>query len=137
MTRVEAIRELNFLFVPAPIEPNKRWGCKRNEALSMAIDALSAETINTEKLKLMKFVAIKGDKTEEAYRTGWNSAIECIIENVLSSAELPNLKQEFESAEAVQVVRCKDCRWRKACKVFSHQQITDDSFCSWGERREP
>ena len=40
MTREEAIMELNLLFVPAPIVPNKRWGCKRNEALSMAIEAL-------------------------------------------------------------------------------------------------
>ena len=36
--------------------------------------------------------------------------------------------------DAVEVVRCKDCKWRKACKVFSQQQITDDSYCSWGER---
>ena len=38
--------------------------------------------------------------------------------------------------DAVEVVLCKDCKWRKACKVFSQQQITDDSYCSWGERKE-
>lgn len=42
--------------------------------------------------------------------------------------------EEAPTIDAVEVVRCKDCKWRKACKVFSQQQITDDSYCSWGER---
>lgn len=48
MTREEAIMELNILFVQAPIVPNKRWGCKRNEALSMAIEALSKPNYETD-----------------------------------------------------------------------------------------
>ena len=39
MTREEAIRTLNLLFVPCASNGNK-WGCKRNEAIDMAIEAL-------------------------------------------------------------------------------------------------
>lgn len=68
--------------------------CKR-DAFIQALDALSAlpsadakgGVISAEKLKRMKFVVIKGDKTEEAYRKGWNGAIECVIDNVTPSAE--------------------------------------------------
>lgn len=45
-----------------------------------------------------------------------------------------NAIDDAPTIDAVEVVRCKDCKWRKACKVFSQQQITDDSYCSWGER---
>ena len=52
------------------------------------------------------------------------------------------------SAEAVQVVRCKDCRYYdkyptwSACTYWSgdpYEQATvdDNDFCSYGERREP
>lgn len=46
-----------------------------------------ADAIEAVKLKHMKFVAIKGDKTEEAYRSGWNGAIDCVIDNVSSSTD--------------------------------------------------
>ena len=45
----------------------------------------------------------------------------------------------------VQVVRCKDCRWRgiEACAMFyscecgeQHTWETDNDFCSYGERME-
>lgn len=45
----------------------------------------SADAVSREALNGVKFVAIKGDKVEEAYRSGWNSAIECIIENAPSA----------------------------------------------------
>ena len=41
--------------------------------------------IDADALNGLKFVAIKGDKVEEAYRSGWNDAIECIIENAPSA----------------------------------------------------
>ena len=65
----------------------------REYATEMLKNIPSAEAkgrvISAEKLKRMKFVVIKGDKTEEAYRTGWNGAIDCVI-------------GEYASAEAVQ-----------------------------------
>lgn len=56
---------------------------------------------------------------------------------------------EALSAEAVQVVRCKDCRFSETyqndssgvmalyCKAFTLQRmVADDNYCSYGERRE-
>ena len=48
-------------------------------------------------------------------------------------------------ADAVQVVRCVDCKYRELAKVnckgyticpASGMEITDDDFCSYGERKE-
>ena len=47
--------------------------------------------------------------------------------------------------DAVQVVRCGECRYRELAKVnckgyticpASGMEITDDDFCSYGERKE-
>lgn len=81
--------------------------------------------IDADGLANVKFVAIKGGKTEEAYRTGWNGAIECIIENA-------------PTADVVEVVRCKDCRHGQYdathyfCSEHYHKVYADD-FCSHGE----
>jgi hypothetical protein len=43
--------------------------------------------------------------------------------------------------DAVKVVRCKDCRYRKKvgtsyyCELDEFN-VKDEDFCSWGERRE-
>ena len=61
--------------------------CKTHNRLSALPSAdAKGRVISVEKLKRMKFV-VKGDKTEEAYRKGWNGAIKCVIDNVSSSAE--------------------------------------------------
>ena len=48
--------------------------------------------------------------------------------------------------DAVQVVRCGECRYRELAKVnckgyvicpASGMEITDDDYCSYGERRKP
>jgi len=41
------------------------------------------------------------------------------------------------SAEAVEVVRCKDCRHRDlfSCPLADNDFQKDDDFCSWGERK--
>ena len=48
-------------------------------------------------------------------------------------------------ADVVEVVRCKDCRWRgrEACAMFyrcecgeQHTWETDNDFCSWAKRRD-
>ena len=38
---------------------------------------------------------------------------------------------EAGTVDAVAVVRCKDCKHREKCNL-----MTDDDFCSYGERRE-
>ena len=46
---------------------------------------------------------------------------------------------EYELAESVKVVRCKDCRHRDlfSCPLADNDFQKDDDYCSWGERREP
>lgn len=49
------------------------------------------------------------------------------------------------TVDAVPVVRCKDCVYSQSAKInkkgyricpASHMEITDDDFCSYGERRD-
>lgn len=52
------------------------------------------------------------------------------------------------TADVVEVVRCKDCKWQdkgeneceswNMCRhnVIEHFAIYDEHFCKWGERRE-
>ena len=50
---------------------------------------------------------------------------------------------EQRTVDAVEVVRCKDCRWRKErglCYMISGTGVGtgtgDDFFCSYGERKD-
>ena len=52
------------------------------------------------------------------------------------------LMEEAPTVDAVEVVRCKDCRWRKErglCYMISGTGVGtgtgDDFFCSYGERK--
>ena len=70
------------------------------------------------------------------YTTGYSDAVFAV--------------EDFPSADAVPVVRCKDCKWFAdnnggewyGCKMFHVVRITPedapkpDDFCSYGERRE-
>lgn len=43
--------------------------------------------------------------------------------------------------DAVEVVRCKDCKWRNGFRCYHKRSSMDDlvgenDFCSWGERRK-
>mgnify|MGYP006968327269 CR=1 FL=1 len=49
------------------------------------------------------------------------------------------------TVDAVPVVRCRDCVYAKSAKInkkgyricpASHMEITDDDFCSYGEKKE-
>lgn len=49
------------------------------------------------------------------------------------------------TVDAVPVVRCRDCVYAQSAKInkkgyricpASHMEITDDDFCSYGERRD-
>ena len=60
-------------------------------------------------------------------------------------AESAALAQAMEDKRLVKVVRCGECRYRKLAKVnckgyticpASRMEITDDDYCSYGERRE-
>lgn len=61
---------------------------------------------------------------EWAYRDAW-------VEHIAAIKALP-------SADAVEVVRCKDCKHRDlfSCPLADNDFQKDEDFCSWGERRE-
>jgi len=64
------------------------------------------------------------DVNAEAYKRGWNDAIDAIIESE-------------PSIDAVQVIRCKDCKYYKEnTLVCGRYGLEDDDYCSWAERRE-
>lgn len=74
---------------------------------------------------------IKEYSVFDHYTTGYSDAVSAV--------------ENFPSADAVPVVRCKDCRWRgrEECAMFyrcecgeQHTWETDNDFCSYGERRE-
>ena len=51
---------------------------------------------------------------------------------------------DIDEAPSIDIVRCKECKWSKANGTYqwcgrldSTARITDDDFCSYGERREP
>lgn len=52
---------------------------------------------------------------------------------------------EAPTVDAVPVVRCRDCVYAQSAKInkkgfricpASHMEITDDDFCSYGERKK-
>ena len=55
---------------------------------------------------------------------------------------LDSLINETPTADVVEVVRCKGCKYFyqdgniKVCKHWNCHSTTDDSYCSYGERRK-
>ena len=106
MTREEAIKMVQAHKFPRPME---EWQRLNNEAIDMAIEALQTEYEDYE------------------------------------HATIVDIKEPLKVA----VVRCKDCRHSRVyqtdskgtmqtyCVAFiMSRTVTDDDFCSWGERRE-
>lgn len=65
------------------------------------------------------------------YAEGWNQAIK--------------LLQNTPTIDAIEVVRCKDCKWYVEDREFppfcdnpicGMQHPNDETFCSWGERKD-
>ena len=55
--------------------------------------------------------------------------------------------QEYKADDVVEVVRCKDCKWRdtiprfnvflsNGCRWHESESPDDDDFCSYGERAD-
>ena len=59
--------------------------------------------------------------------------LDCIIENAVKNAP---------TVDAVEVVRCKDCKHREklggdwCCNMFDDCSVEDNDFCSCGERKD-
>lgn len=61
-----------------------------------------------------------------------------------------NLINKMPSADVVEVVRCKDCKYREEYKIFgrptayyclrgcvdSNLSLNENDYCCWGERKE-
>ena len=54
---------------------------------------------------------------------------------------MPEAKAWITDAPSIDIVRCKECKWAKANGTYqwcgrldSTARITDDDFCSYGER---
>ena len=123
MTREEAIKFLKLM--RKAVSNFEEYGhdkasmvieCDKAEAIDMAIESLSADTVSREEHEEVK-----------AY-------MDTLVDAFIEDGE--------ELAESVKVVRCKDCRFWKnehLCLVMSRygsMETKAEHFCSWGERAE-
>ena len=54
---------------------------------------------------------------------------------------MPNIIDDAPTVDAVEVVRCKDCKHAKKIKIgvhctFNEIGFSEDDFCSYGERKD-
>lgn len=117
MNRAEAREEL-ITFIGT-------FECPSLEAVEMAIEALSEETVS-----------------RESYDHEFN--LRKKFEMEVFELERKMAKQ----TDTAEVVRCKDCKHRYyadnrvphertwVCERFANEEITDNDFCSFGERNE-
>lgn len=84
------------------------------QALHLAIEALSADTVSRETYHNLVTASNDIDRALREYQ------------------------DKEENGEFVSVVRCKDCRHRDlfSCPLADNDFQKDEDFCSWGERRE-
>lgn len=108
MTKDEAIKVLKRLLPVNHIDDVRT-------AIDMAIESLSADVVPKGVLNQFR----------------WERDVAMMQ---LEEYGIPFLTNKDE--DIVKVVRCKDCKWYKACKVFSNNAWHDDDFCAYGERRE-
>ncbi|MGN0665606.1 MAG: hypothetical protein ACI4KF_03665 [Huintestinicola sp.] len=80
-----------------------------------------------------KLDAIGGCDATEPWSQGWDKAID----------EAISIVENAPAADAVEVVRCKDCKYyvnHDLCYCRNKKGLTDivkpDDFCSYGERAE-
>ena len=120
-------REINRLkeqLESAEAEP--KWNCTAN-FVAEQLERLKDMT-DEERLKLLQTMFPSADAVMRDATAEERASVQRYIDSI--------------STEAVQVVRCKDCRYRKKvgtsyyCELDEFN-VKDADFCSWGERREP
>ena len=85
---------------------------------------------------------IDGDKalkkvTEYCYEScDLGDVVDTPCESCLVMNAVTNIK-ETPTVDAVEVVRCKDCRWKlwTHCTRFVELPVTEEDYCSRAERR--
>ena len=74
-----------------------------------------------------------------------NMAHEAAKGRMYATKEFIALQKKIDNGQLVEVVRCKDCKYATKAKwnkkgyricPASHMEITDDDFCSYGERND-
>lgn len=85
---------------------------------------------------------IKNGKLKVIYEVGEAPCKSCGVNDMREYLE------DAPTADVVEVVRCKDCKWQDKGKneceswnmcrhnVIEYFAIYDEHFCEWGERRE-
>ena len=62
------------------------------------------------------------------------------IHGLLGQGDILDILYSLPSANTVEVVRCKDCKWYESgglpCPLDLCESLGDDGFCSYGERSE-
>ena len=69
----------------------------------------------------------------------WNQGVSTTWANAFSEAA--DMIEDLPSVDAVEIVRCADCKYRDAddfCtgRGYPNALVPDDGFCDKGERRE-
>ena len=78
----------------------------------------------------MKSIRKIRDKQDFKTNTNWYSAYD----------EFLDLIEDFPTADVVEVVRCKDCKYYYSTEIATASimcsHMHEDDFCNYGERRE-
>lgn len=83
--------------------------------------------IDADAIKYRRQVFYKKDDSDEIW-----------VEWIATASEI----EKEPTIDAVQVVRCKDCKWRNTIGCDSYvasrdeRCCEDDDFCKWGERKD-
>jgi len=106
------------------------------EAIDMAIEALSADTVSREfyedAVKANIRIVMENREVKEEYIN--------TVGAILAVISAPScLKEVNDLIEPLRVVRCKDCRHHgmRDCPVWGDDTTEDYMWCYYGERKEP
>ena len=124
--------------IECPVTERTKLLGKQLEAIDMAIEALSVANLKEE------------FESADAEFTDLPDIPRYYYEKVVGNMahEINMLKEQLESADAVEVVRCKDCKFKRLyddgdtkyyyCALEDRPNrnwsVDDTDYCSWGER---
>ena len=156
MTREEAIAVLRREIEPSVYEDEKSIA----EAIDMAIEALSveeavwneyeAEFTDLPDIPRYYYEKVVGKMAHEINMLREQLESADAVMRDATAEERASVQRYIDSisTEAVQVVRCKDCRWWNGSQETMHNNhlcrnwskfgsinTSADDYCSWGERR--
>lgn len=82
-------------------------------------ELLTSQFVHTE-----CYLQANKDRHYDVYKKGWNDALQAAYDNA-------------PAVDAVEVVRCRECKWHmdKFCNNFNVIGFDNDDFCSMGERK--